>query len=126
MARELTVPMERLVLAAEAVGAGNLDIAISGSGHDEIEVLVESFNKMTQDLRENRERLTQAGADLEKRRLQLEAVLANIGTGVIAIDKSGKITLFNQSVVSPPENQPEKCASSKYMEGFDRGDFDFT
>jgi two-component system nitrogen regulation sensor histidine kinase NtrY len=116
MARELTVPVERLVRAAEAVGAGNLDIAISGSGNDEIEVLVGSFNKMTQDLRDNRERLTQAGADLEKRRLQLEAVLANIGTGVIAIDKSGEITLFNQSVAHLLQIRPENALHYKFTE----------
>jgi two-component system nitrogen regulation sensor histidine kinase NtrY len=98
MARELTVPVERLVYGAKAVGAGNLDLMITASGHDEISVLVDSFNKMTRDLKENRERLTQAGADLERRRLQLEAVLANIGTGVIAVDSRGEITTFNRAV----------------------------
>ncbi len=108
MARELTVPVARLVEGAHAVGSGNLDVIILSSGHDEIAVLVDSFNKMTQDLRENRASLVQASADLEKRRLQLEAVLANISTGVIAIDNLGEITTFNQSVSNllaiPPEN----------------------
>lgn len=54
MARELTVPVERLVHGAQQVGAGNLDISIAASGDDEITVLVESFNKMTRDLRESR------------------------------------------------------------------------
>ena len=98
MARELTVPVERLVYGAQAVGAGNLDVTISGSGHDEIAVLVESFNKMTKDLRDNRERLTKASGDLERRRLQLEAVLANVGTGVIVVEHSGEITTFNHSL----------------------------
>src|SRR6185295_10939873 len=40
MARELTVPVERLVYAAKAVGAGNLDVSITSVGHDEIAVLV--------------------------------------------------------------------------------------
>ena len=40
MAREITVPVERLVHGAQAVGAGNLDVAISAIGHDEIAVLV--------------------------------------------------------------------------------------
>ena len=98
MARELTVPVERLVEGARAVGSGNLDISIMATGHDEIAVLVDSFNKMTRDLKDHRERLIQTGADLEKRRLQLEAVLANIGTGVIAMDNRGFITTFNRSV----------------------------
>lgn len=97
MARELTVPVERLVMGAQAVGAGNLDVRISGSGHDEIAVLVDSFNRMTADLRENRRRLVQAGTDLEKRRMQLEAVLSNVGTGVFVVDPSSEVTTFNRA-----------------------------
>jgi two-component system nitrogen regulation sensor histidine kinase NtrY len=97
MARELTVPVERLVLGAQAVGAGNLDVRIAGSGHDEIAVLVDSFNRMTADLRENRRRLVQASTDLEKRRMQLEAVLSNVGTGVFVVDPSGEVTTFNRA-----------------------------
>lgn len=116
MARELTVPVERLVYGAQAVGAGNLDIAISASGNDEITVLVESFNKMTRDLRENRARLIQAGADLEKRRLQLEAVLANIGTGVIALDSNGEITTWNSSAAKLLQISPESALGKRYQD----------
>lgn len=97
MARELTVPVERLVHGAEQVGSGNLEVAIEGSGQDEISVLINSFNKMTHDLRDNRERLTQASTDLEKRRMQLEAVLANIGAGVLVVDNEHRISTFNRA-----------------------------
>lgn len=116
MARELTVPVERLVLGAQAVGSGNLDVSISGSGHDEIAVLVNSFNKMTRDLRDNRERLIQASADLEKRRLQLEAVLANIGTGVIAVDNKGEVTTFNYAVSQLLQIEPNQALHHKYKD----------
>ena len=116
MARELTVPVEGLVEGAKAVGAGNLDVAISVAGHDEIAVLVDSFNKMTRDLRDNRQRLIQAGADLEKRRMQLEAVLANIETGVIAVDNSGEITTFNRAVSLLLQIPPEKALRRTYSE----------
>lgn len=121
MARELTVPVERLVYGAQAVGAGNLDVTIQGSGHDEIATLVESFNRMTRDLRENRARLTQAGADLEKRRLQLEAVLANVGTGVIVVDRSGEITTFN-SAISQFLGLPSKSALGQNYAEFFQGE----
>jgi two-component system nitrogen regulation sensor histidine kinase NtrY len=114
MARELTVPLERLVLGAQAVGAGNLDVTISASGHDEISVLVNSFNRMTQDLRENRRSLIQASVDLERRRLQLEAVLANVGTGVIAVDHKGDITTFNRAVSELLHLSPEQVLGQKY------------
>jgi len=98
MARELTVPVERLVLGAREVGAGNLDVKIQASGQDEISVLIQSFNKMITDLRENRESLSRATEDLEKRRLQLEAILSNIGTGVISVDSHGLISTANAAV----------------------------
>ncbi len=90
LARELTVPVERLVKAAREVGKGRLDIVIEKTGRDEIATLVESFNKMTSDLRGNQ-------AELRQRTRQLEAVLSNIATGVILVDGSGKVLILNNS-----------------------------
>jgi two-component system nitrogen regulation sensor histidine kinase NtrY len=118
MARELTVPVERLVHGAQAVGAGNLDVSILSSGNDEITVLVESFNKMTHDLRENRARLIEASTDLEKRRLQLEAVLGNIGAGVIAIDSDDEITTWNRSAAQLLGIEADQALGKSYREVF--------
>lgn len=97
IAKELVVPVERLVKGAQAVGAGNLDTVINSSGHDEISVLVDSFNKMTKDLKENRERLTEVTRGEEKRKIQLETILANVGTGVISTDQFKVIQTFNRA-----------------------------
>jgi len=97
IARELTVPVERLVQGAALVGQGKLDFEIEITGQDEISVLIQSFNRMTKDLNENRSRLTQVTEDLEKRKLELEAVLANIGTGVIVLDKNRRISSLNRA-----------------------------
>src|SRR5690606_11849652 len=114
IARQLTVPVERLVRGARAVGAGDLDVEIEASGQDEIAVLVDSFNRMTRDLRENRARLTQASADLENRRLQLEAVLANIGTGVIVVDQERRVSTFNRAAAQMLELSPETTMGQLY------------
>ena len=92
LARELTVPIERLVKAAQDVGRGRLDVSIERTGNDEIAMLVESFNKMTADLRENQSKLKQ-------RTQQLEAILSNIATGVILVDHEGKILTLNNSAL---------------------------
>ncbi|MBS1963701.1 MAG: HAMP domain-containing protein [Bdellovibrionales bacterium] len=116
MARELTVPVERLVKGAQMVGAGNLDTVIQSSGHDEIATLVESFNRMTADLKENRERLTEATRDQERRKIQLEAILANVGTGVISLDQDGRITTFNRAVSQLLEISPDRAIGRPYAE----------
>ncbi len=99
LARELTVPIERLVKAAQDVGRGRLDVTIEKTGNDEIAMLVESFNKMTADLRENQSKLRQ-------RTQQLEAILSNIATGVILVDHEGKILTLNNSALNLLELSP--------------------
>lgn len=117
-AKELTVPLQKLVHGAQAVGAGNLDVTISGQGsgqgNDEIAVLVESFNKMTHDLRDNRARLNETSKDLERRRLQLEAVLANVGTGVLVVERSGAMTTVNRAAAQLLGFNPQDCLGKNY------------
>ncbi|CAN5951501.1 unnamed protein product [Sphagnum jensenii] len=93
IARELTVPVERLVKAAQDVGRGRLDVVIEKVGHDEIATLVESFNKMTADLKNNQ-------ATIRQRTQQLEAILSNIATGVVLVNKNGVILTLNDSALN--------------------------
>ncbi|MEK6580250.1 MAG: ATP-binding protein, partial [Bdellovibrionota bacterium] len=65
---------------------------------------------------DNRERLTQASADLERRRLQLEAVLANIGTGVIAVDSFGTITTLNRAAAKLLHIEPVQAQGHNYKD----------
>src|SRR6185437_11985069 len=56
----VTKPVEELAHAAREVAAGNLQTQVSAHTNDELGVLADSFNRMTRDLIENRERLVQA------------------------------------------------------------------
>lgn len=53
-------PIEQLAAAAGAVAAGNWDTRVEISSHDEVGELAQSFNHMTQQLTEQRERLVQS------------------------------------------------------------------
>lgn len=97
LAKELTVPMEGLITGAHAVGAGDLDVTVTASGDDEIRVLIDAFNRMIHDLKDNRSQLQAASQTIEQRRVQLEAVLTNIGTGVLVTNSDGVITSFNRA-----------------------------
>jgi two-component system nitrogen regulation sensor histidine kinase NtrY len=99
LARELTVPVERLVKAIQEVGKGRLDVFIEKTGNDEIAVLVENFNKMTADLRDKQFALRQ-------RTQQLEAIVSNIATGVVVVDGTGKILTLNNSALNLLELSP--------------------
>ena len=69
---------------------GDLEFAIESRAPDEIGELVESFNVMTTALRTTRKEL------LERQRY-LSAVLENAATGVMATDRTGRITALNPS-----------------------------
>jgi len=104
LARGITVPIQRLAEATEAVANGNLDFRVDAVTKDEIGVLIQSFNRMTEDLKEGKVRLEEAYASLkesseeiEQRRAYMEAVLENVATGVISIDRNGDITTFNRA-----------------------------
>jgi signal transduction histidine kinase len=59
-AARVTKPVEDLARAAREVAAGNLNAKVTARTDDELGVLADSFNRMTRDLIEHRERLVQA------------------------------------------------------------------
>jgi two-component system nitrogen regulation sensor histidine kinase NtrY len=121
LARQLTVPLEELAKTARQIGSGNLDVRVESGGEDEIAAVVESFNQMTRDLRESRQRLIEAGGDLERRRQQLETVLASIGTGVVVVDGKGGLTQVNRAAAQLLSLEPEKTVGRNYAEVFGSG-----
>ena len=60
LARSLTKPIHALVAGTEKVRDGDLDVRVEKSSSDELGILVDSFNRMTGDLRTGRERLVRA------------------------------------------------------------------
>ncbi len=106
LARRITVPVRLLAEATERVSAGDLDSAVSGAAVDELGVLMESFNKMTEKLKASQERLERSRRDLEVKNLELdrrrrytETVLQNITTGIISLDESGVLTTINPAAL---------------------------
>ncbi len=104
-ARRLTAPIGDLAHALHQVTEGDLDVVIPEAPHDELGSLVRSFNKMTDRLRQNvqaiekaQQDITEALASSRQRQYVLEALLANLQTGVMLIDADGRVRLLNQSV----------------------------
>ena len=57
LARELTVPLDRLVTATQKIRGGDLDFQVLNTGSDEIARLTDSFNDMTGELKRHREEI---------------------------------------------------------------------
>ena len=65
LAQKIATPIELLIEATEQAARGNLDQTISIKVKNELKVLVDSFNKMIQEIKKSRHRLQQWGQDLE-------------------------------------------------------------
>lgn len=104
LANSLTTPIQNLADATKRVAEGDLEIHLDGGGDDEIGQLVVSFDRMTAELRANRQalnqahdRLMQSNRELEQRRHYMEIVLENVVAGVVSFSRDGVVTTINQS-----------------------------
>jgi len=104
LARGITDPIAQLAEGTREVAAGNLAYKVQARADDEIGVLVDSFNRMTDDLATSKHRLEEAYVDLqdkhtelEDRRRYIETVLEAITTGVVSLDALGRITTLNRA-----------------------------
>ena len=100
LANKLVDPISSLIMAAEEVGAGNLDYKITKKellnfNVKEIKRLGQAFNKMIFDLKNIRIDIVNANNQLDKRRQFSETVLSGVYSGVIALDENLKLNLPN-------------------------------
>jgi two-component system nitrogen regulation sensor histidine kinase NtrY len=86
--RALSRPIEALSGAATAVGAGDLSVRLPSGRRDEFGRVYRSFNRMVRSLRQARTALVR-----ETRRT--EAIVSEAGTGVLALDATGRVQLIN-------------------------------
>jgi two-component system nitrogen regulation sensor histidine kinase NtrY len=103
LARQITVPVQLLAEGTEQVARGDLDVSLDYRSDDEFGTLVTSFNRMTGDLKAMKGSLEQANASLRqtyeelRRRTQfIETILDSISTGVVVIDRHGRIAMINK------------------------------
>jgi two-component system nitrogen regulation sensor histidine kinase NtrY len=95
LARGITRPISMLHAASDEIIKGNLDIEIHYKSKNELGSLIQKFNAMAKDLKENREKLKRSTDELRERRTLTETILNNITTGVIALDHDGRIIDVN-------------------------------
>jgi two-component system nitrogen regulation sensor histidine kinase NtrY len=107
-ATQLSRPIAALATAAERVRAGDLSARVEERPQpDEIGVLAQAFNRMTEQLEAQRGELIEANQQLDVRRRFIEAVLSGVSAGVIGLDGDGRITLPNRSAATRLGIQPE-------------------
>jgi two-component system nitrogen regulation sensor histidine kinase NtrY len=97
-ANRLVTPIGRLINAATAVTGGNLFVRVPvRESEGDLAQLGETFNRMTQELRTQRDDIVRARDQIDTRRRFTEAVLSGASAGVIGIDPNGRISILNRS-----------------------------
>jgi two-component system nitrogen regulation sensor histidine kinase NtrY len=97
-ANRMVAPIRRLIGAANLVSTGNLYVQVPvRRGEGDLSHLGETFNKMTNELRTQRDDLMRAHDTIDSRRRFTEAVLSGASAGIIGVDADGGISILNRS-----------------------------
>jgi class 3 adenylate cyclase len=78
IARGVTAPVQQLVQGAQAVGRGDYQYRVTVHTRDELAVLAQAYNTMTEKLQENISALNAAYRDLQQQAQALEASLRKV------------------------------------------------
>ena len=126
LARSITIPIMEMAKGTRRVAEGDLSFSIGHVADDEIGSLVNSFNKMTRDLRNSREQLEfstrvlrQQNIEIEERRRYIEIVLKNVSAGVITIDAEGRVTTMNTSAEQMLRSDASQVIDKRYQDLLD-------
>lgn len=96
-ARRLVKPIENLVSGTRAVARGDFDTRLPLTSHDEMGMVVHSFNDMTKRLAEARRQTVQSQQAVEAERTRLAVILARLSTGVIALEPDLTVRTANEA-----------------------------
>jgi two-component system nitrogen regulation sensor histidine kinase NtrY len=123
LSKGITVPIQELAEGTNRIASGDYDFFIDLEAEDEIGVLVNSFNRMTLDLKNSKrqleetyEELLKSNIEIEQRRLYMEIVLANVAAGVVSADGSGRILTINKSAERMLNIKAHKIIGKNYKD----------
>jgi PAS domain S-box-containing protein len=96
-ARRMVRPIQDLVAGTRAVAKGDFDMRLPLTSHDEMGILVHSFNDMTKRLARAREDTQRSQHAVEAERANLAVILARLSTGVISLQPDHTVRTANQA-----------------------------
>ena len=86
--RALTRPLHELRVASNRVGGGNLAVGLPENRSDEFGTVFSAFNRMVLRLDETRRELVRTTR-------RTKAIVEDVATGVLAVDRTGRVTVVN-------------------------------
>src|SRR4029077_21180941 len=97
-ANRVVAPIRRLIGAANIVSTGNLFVQVPVlRSEGDLAQLGQTFNRMTTELRTQRDDIVRARDVMDQRRRFTEALVEGASAGVIGVDAEGRISILNRS-----------------------------
>lgn len=98
VSRGIIIPIIKLVNGMKRVAEGDLNFRVESNLKDELGELTTSFNHMTDDIKDAREKLLRLKADLEERKEYLENILKYANELIFTLDVQGNFTFINPKI----------------------------
>ncbi len=98
VSRGIIIPIVKLVKGMKRVAEGDLNFRVESTLKDELGELTNSFNHMTDDIKDAREKLLKLKADLEERKEYLENILKYANELIFLLDVQGNFTFINPKI----------------------------
>ncbi len=96
-ANRLVAPIRRMIHATDQVASGNFYVQVPvRRAEGDLAHLSSTFNKMTAELRQQRDSLVNANDQIDRRRRFTETVLSGVSSGVLSVDRDGRMALVNR------------------------------
>jgi nitrogen fixation/metabolism regulation signal transduction histidine kinase len=102
-------PIQDLVAGTRAVAKGDFDMRLPLTSHDEMGILVHSFNDMTKRLARERAETRRSQQAVEAERAKLAVILARLSTGVISLEPDRTIRTVNEAAATILGTEIEHC-----------------
>jgi nitrogen fixation/metabolism regulation signal transduction histidine kinase len=116
-ARRLVRPVQDLVAGTRAVAQGDFDMRLPLTSHDEMGILIHSFNDMTKRLARARQEAQLSQQAVEAERANLAVILARLSTGVISLELDRTIRTANQAACSILGTNVEEIVARPLVQG---------
>lgn len=97
LSEQFSLPLGLLAEGTRAVAQGDFSRRHPVQSRDELGVLTESFNTMTAQLAEAKQKGEESRRAIETTRAYLESILANLSAGVLAFDNAFRLRTANPS-----------------------------
>ncbi len=106
--RAVTGPVRQLVRMAAAVRAGDYSVRTAVTGEDELSVLMQQMNAMTQSLAGSRDALEQALAETARSEERYRLLTEKANDIIFTIDRENRLTFVNPAVCDILGYEPEE------------------